>query len=359
MSKGLNVVIFGPPLDRSGGVGTLFTYFRNEVGDDVNLRFVDTRGKYRFPIFSFINLFWALVVATFLKFSKRIELAHLNMGSRGSTYRKLLLLLWLKIVLRTPTVLHLHASGFDTWIEGVSRLKKSVIISLINKADRLLVLGKIWKQKMVELGVNSDAVTVLVMGVPNLSEAQKIRKQSSGPIEVLFAGEMSERKGLPYLLNAMSDDRLFNFHLTVAGSGSTADWQTYIHNKPSSQRVTFLGLTPVADIHERLRTTDIFILPSRAEGLPVSVMEAFSSRTAVICSSVGALGEYLNDGVNSYVVEPKNTDSIAFSLYELRSEAARDRLSKSGHDTWLSSFNSRDTSARLIEIWRATITQHE
>lgn len=353
MAEKLRVVVFGPPLNNSGGVGTLFTYFRDEVEGLIDLKFVDTRGSSRHPIFSIFSLLSSICQATILKIQRRIDVAHLNMGSRGSSFRKLTLAFWLKRILGVPTALHLHASSFDTWIETSNPLVKKIVISGINRADKLFVLGEIWKDKMVSFGVDADLIQILVMGVPDLSSSELRHQKNDQVIRVLFAGEMSERKGLPSLLDAMSDERLSDYHLSVAGSGSVDRWKTYLESKPAQRRTDFLGHITVDEVHRELAQSQILILPSRAEGLPVSVMEGFAASTTVICTVVGALETYLEDDQNSIVLKSSQPSEIASALLRAANADIRSKLSVNGHSSWNKHFNVRNTSGELMSIWRS------
>lgn len=345
------MVVFGPPLQNSGGVGTLFTFFKDEVKNEIDLKFLDTRGSSNRPLFSVFNLILSICVATKLKLQTRIDIAHLNMGSRGSAFRKLTLAFWLKRVLQIPTALHLHASSFDIWFENSTPLVRKLVVSGINRADKLFVLGDVWKYKLASYGVDLDRIQILVMGVPSLSKELVEKRIERGTIEVLFAGEMSERKGLPSLLDAMSDDRLEDYHLTVAGAGSIQQWLEYLGKSAGSSRVNFIGHLPVADVHKKLMASQILILPSRAEGLPVSVMEAFSARVAVVCTSVGALGFYLKDHENALVLNEANSAEIASTLLELGNAELLNSVASAGHDVWAKHFDVSKCSTFLVSEW--------
>lgn len=345
------MVVFGPPLNNSGGVGTLFTYFKNQVEERIDLRFVDTRGSSS-PLFSIFNLVAAAYLATKLRFQRKIDVAHLNMGSRGSTLRKLTLTLWLKKILRIPTALHLHASSFDTWMEGLQPFIRKLVIRGINLSDTVFVLGEVWKKKLVDFGVDDQRIQIIVMGVPDLCGHIAPKDSSSGLIRILFAGEMSERKGLPNLLDAMSDSRLDKFRLSVAGAGSIEQWQKFVKTKAAEQRIEFVGHVSVAEVHKLLAQSDILILPSVAEGLPVSVMEGFASKTAVICTAVGALEHYLRHLNNSYVLTSNSSVNIMEALVEVKNEHLRNQMAKNGHQTWSDVFDVNKTSEEIIKAWR-------
>jgi len=74
-------------------------------------------------------------------------------------------------------------------------------------------------------------------------------------------------------------------------------------------KIDFLGFR--SDVARMLAVSDLFILPSYSEGLPVSVLEAMSAKVLVIATNVGGLSELINDGENGYLVEPKAADQLA------------------------------------------------
>jgi glycosyltransferase involved in cell wall biosynthesis len=205
----------------------------------------------------------------------------------------------------------------------------------------------------VDFGVDVHRIEILVMGVPDLSHQWSKRMNNDDTIRVLFAGEMSERKGLPNLLEAMSDSQLAQYRLSVAGSGSIEHWKEFVKSKPAEKRINFLGHIPVDGVHEELSRTDILILPSRAEGLPVSVMEGFAAKTTVICTVVGALEHYLKDSKNAIVLSSNSKTSIVEALLRASDKGIRLNLSKSGYETWINSFDVKSTSTTLMTLWEA------
>jgi glycosyltransferase involved in cell wall biosynthesis len=347
----LRVVVLGPPLNNSGGVGTLFTYFNDVAKDEVDLTFIDTRGPYKRAVFSLFNLLSALVKVTYLRLTRQIDLAHLNMGSKGSTFRKLILVWWAKKILNLPVVLHLHASSFDTWFTGLGARERSIIIRGINRADKILVLGEIWRSKLMGFGVSEKIIQKVVMGVPEITEECPDLENRPGKIKILFAGEMSIRKGFPELLDAMAEESLANFELTCVGSGSVDSWLEYLKQRDNKADVIFLGLVPLTKVHELLLESDILVLPSRAEGLPVSVMEALSAKTAVVCTTAGALVEYLQDQVNAVVINQVSKIDIAAALEKLENIETRKLVAENGYKVWKANFDVNMTKDTILREW--------
>jgi len=351
----MRVTIFGPPLSNSGGIGTLFRYLSEEVSDEVDLTFVDTRGRAKNPIFSAFALISAVNSALNLRLTKKIDLAHVNFGSRGSAYRKAILIFVLRAILRIPTVAHIHSSTFDSWMRDANPVVRKVVVHCLNSVDRVFVLGANWKSVVEELGVKPFKVRTLVMGVPKITGPQQQTWDLQTNIRILFAGEMSERKGLPFLLEAISEMPADKFHLTVVGAGDDVKWRNFARELGCSDSVTFLGLVDPKKVHQLLLESHALILPSRAEGLPVSVMEAWSASRVVMTTNVGALSEYLVDGDNSIVIESQNVENIVTALRKIENLNSAKKIARSGERTWEKYFNVAQTSQAVFSEWYQVI----
>jgi len=73
--------------------------------------------------------------------------------------------------------------------------------------------------------------------------------------------------------------------------------------------VKFLGFRD--DVPSLLQAMDIFVLPSLSEGLPLSILEALALKKSVVATNVGGVSEIMEDGVNGYIVPPRNPEAIA------------------------------------------------
>jgi glycosyltransferase involved in cell wall biosynthesis len=82
-----------------------------------------------------------------------------------------------------------------------------------------------------------------------------------------------------------------------------------------SQQVEMLG--PRDDIPNILSSIDIFVLPSRREGFPVSILEAMAAGCSVIATDVGGVSEVIDSGINGLIVAPENPDLLAEAIISL------------------------------------------
>lgn len=355
----LRVIILSPPLENSGGVGTLFKYAIPNFSADVNVRFIDTRGSKNNPAFSIVNVLRAIVELSVARIKGQVDVVHLNLGARGSTLRKLILLLYSHFILRLPNVVQLHSSSFDTFFDKSPNLIKFLIVNTLSKSDQILVLGEKWKGYLESIGIPSNKIREFQMGVPDLIDGQVAQDEGSRGLfspfpRILFAGAMGERKGLPNLLKAIAATKDLNPHLNVAGSGDVRIWKKQSVDLNIEELVEFHGLISTEKVQELLLHSDILVLPSVAEGLPVSVLEALSAAKIVLCTKVGSLTQFLLHDEHCFFLETTSVESIAEQLQGIltrRSKSDLERVMREARLVWEAHFNATHTTASLEEIW--------
>ena len=361
--KTLRVIVLSPPLENSGGVGTLFKYAIPNFSADVNVRFIDTRGSKSNPAFSIVNVLRAIVELSVARIKGRVDVVHLNLGARGSTLRKSMLLLYSHFILRLPNVVQLHSSSFDIFFDKSPKLIKFLIVNTLSKSDQILVLGEKWKEYLESIGIPSNKIREFQMGVPDLINGQVAQSEGSRGLfspfpRLLFAGAMGERKGLPNLLKAIAATKDLNPHLNVAGSGDVRIWKKQSVNLKIDELVEFHGLISPENVQELLLHSDILVLPSAAEGLPVSVLEGLSAAKIVLCTKVGSLAQFLKHDLNCFFLENTSVESTIEQLNEIlriRSNSELEHVMREGRNVWEEHFNVAKTTSILEKIWKSSV----
>jgi glycosyltransferase involved in cell wall biosynthesis len=174
-----------------------------------------------------------------------------------------------------------------------------------------------------------DQITVIPNGVDIArfvpGDAKAARRRFGLDPEGIWlgsAGRLETVKGHDVLIDAMAllpDQQL---HLAIAGDGSKRQaLQAQATARGVAQRVHFLGLC--TDMPALLPAFDVFCLPSRAEGLPLSVLEAQAVGVPVVASDVGALREAICPAV-SRVVPAGNAAALANGITDVLSQATNE-----------------------------------
>ena len=94
--------------------------------------------------------------------------------------------------------------------------------------------------------------------------------------------------------------------LVLAGSGDIGLWRREAQARGIGERVELPGWLDAAARDAQLARAAVFCLPSHAEGLPMSLLEAMASGCASVASAVGGIPEALKDGENGLLVPPRD-----------------------------------------------------
>jgi glycosyltransferase involved in cell wall biosynthesis len=118
------------------------------------------------------------------------------------------------------------------------------------------------------------------------------------------------------------------------------------------QRILFLGRRK--DVPEILSCGDLFVLPSLAEGLPNSVLEAMSAGLPVVATAVGGIPEIIEDGVSGLLAPPNDSQAITEAILRaLRDPALAAKLARAGQARARSEFSFDRVLTDLRQIYTA------
>ena len=140
-----------------------------------------------------------------------------------------------------------------------------------------------------------------VLGANNIDDSEKV---------VLFAANDFKRKGLKYLMEALSILSLRGIRppLMVVGKGRIGLYKRMAENLGIAGQVSFTG--PVADIEKYYGAADIFVLPTLYDPFSNACLEAFGSGLPVITTAGNGFSELIEDGVNGFVIKEATSTAI-------------------------------------------------
>src|SRR5262249_55305 len=143
-----------------------------------------------------------------------------------------------------------------------------------------------------------------------------------------------------------------NFDLSIIGDGSQKTQLEKQHTRLKlSSSVKFLGPLSHDKVIDHYAAADVFILPSRREGIPVSVMEAMALGVPVIAPRVTGVPELVNHEYNGLLVSPGNPEAIAQALIDLISDPVKyNEFSKYSRRKVEEGFNIHDSVDQLIYL---------
>ena len=156
--------------------------------------------------------------------------------------------------------------------------------------------------------ISTNNSTLIYNGSQDLSIGKSIREKSQ-KIIISFVARFSYQKDHDTLFKALSlleQDQLNNLSINLIGDGDLYDeFVQKSINMNLKNSLNFIGETE--NIGKYLNNSDLFMLISNYEGLPVSIIEALSVGLPIIASDVGGINELVKDKVNGFLV-PKNNE---------------------------------------------------
>lgn len=230
---------------------------------------------------------------------------------------------------------YVFRTGFDYLYfhlqKGGSKLTyqvlKNIIKYVIRRAEIVLVSSIQDKDRMQEYCKNCKTDIIVT---PNWVDMNKFRNfnKLKAKNKILFVGRLSEQKNLHLLIDSISD---LDIELDIVGDGELRDSLKKYAEK-TSVKVNFLGRFSNDELANLYNSYSIYILVSKYEGNPKTLLEAMSCELAVIGTNVIGIKEIIDDGVNGLIVE-EDTKSVRNAIKTLiGDEDLRNRIGKNARE---------------------------
>lgn len=181
---------------------------------------------------------------------------------------------------------------------------------------------------------------------------------SDRPPHIAFVGRLDPVKGADLLLDALAALRASHPGLTATFIGDgpqAAQIRAHARTLGLDDIVAFPGAQAEEAVAHLLQQSDLLVLPSFAEGLPVVLMEAMATGLPVIASRIAGIPELVRDGENGLLIPAGDTASLIAAIDRLLCDPAlRQRMGQAGRATILADFAIDTEARRLARLFTAT-----
>lgn len=185
-------------------------------------------------------------------------------------------------------------------------------------AELVIVASSFTRHTLEASPVPHPPVAVVPYGAPPPLPELPARR-AGGKLRVLFAGSLGQRKGLSYLLAAMSALK-GEAELTLLGRKTAEDCAPL---NEAVARHRWIPTLPHAELLAEMATHDVLVFPSLFEGFGLVITEALSQGIPVIATAHTAAPDLLTEGVDGFVVPIRSSAAIAEKLALLAGDRAR------------------------------------
>jgi glycosyltransferase involved in cell wall biosynthesis len=261
--------------------------------------------------------FLRALVLVQMQLRRGVDVVHIHFASGASSRRKMVIAR-LAALHGVPVILHGHGGGYRRYWARISSVERSLIRQMLRHAQRIVVLGADWCDFYASIGAPRERIEVL----PNAVAVPKRlpERPSGGRVRLVHLASLSRDKGSFDLLEALS--RLparvkTQVQVVAAGTGEVDELRAAAL-RLGLQEILEVRNWIEADERDRLlASSDVFVLPSYYEGLPMSLLEAMAWGLAPICTPIGSIPEYIEDGVNGLLVRPGAVVDLAEQIERL------------------------------------------
>jgi len=275
---------------------------------------------FQVPFFLFMFLIKTLRV------SKGADVLHANWIYIG-------LIAWvIKVVRGIPFIVTLRGSDVQRSQKG--RVFRFLSLWILKHAAAVTTVNQDLKQWVIDQGIPRDRVNFIRNGV-DLFPEKKIEKDST-ICHLLFVGSLIPRKGVEYLIEALSQliQEEHVFFLTIVGEGPEEErLKNQVDEYGLNDDVRFIGTIPPDQISECLSRMDCLVLPSLWEGTPNVVLEAMACGLPIVASDLPGIREMVTPDLNGLLFHAQDVDGLAKMLLKIiLDQALRKRMGKKGRE---------------------------
>lgn len=248
-----------------------------------------------------------------------------------------------------------QAAHFRGWTaeDFKDKIYNRINWAYLKKIPAILTVSATTKQLLTDRGIPADRIRVVHNAIVCNDDVKRTRgeeRTSGEKLRVVAAGRLSREKGYDILLEAVAriKDNAPPFMISIYGHGPDEEMlRATVGRLGLSDNVEFCGF--VDDIKPVFREADFMILPSRSEGMPNVILEAWSQKLGVLSTAVGGVPEMIQPGENGLLAPPEDIDGLAERLlYALGNPTEMDKYGEAGYRTVRQRY-SYERQAEILE----------
>jgi glycosyltransferase involved in cell wall biosynthesis len=243
----------------------------------------------------------------------------------------------------------------DQWqVRRPSRRMESLYLSILRRADAVMVVGTETKRYLVDHGVSADRVHVM---------SSKIDPRRFRPIptrrdfDLILSAQLIARKRVDLFLQIVADlkTRYPRIRAAILGTGPLrGELEDLAIRLGLADHVEFLGFHE--DTEHYYNRAKVFVLTSSAEGLSLAMLEAMACGLPVVVPAVGDLGDVVQNGVTGYLIEDDDRGSFVSAIGKLLDdEKLRLTIGDTTRSTILHGYTVEDGARLWREVFHNVI----
>lgn len=333
-AKKPRVLMVGMHLTKTrGGISTLIAeILKSPLKEDFEFTYIESQAE---DFGKFGKAFLALsAIARFVWncISKRPNLVYVHLGSNASLYRESIFIFLAKLFGK-KVITHFHAGDVDNYYPFQRKIGQKFIQTALRLSDSFIAVSQESAKQLRDI-TQSQNISVITNAIDTSvfnGDKKSLTDEPGGDaVRLLFVGAVGKLKGEKDLIKALAllRDNKPNLKISFLGYGAE-NLRDYCERFEVGNLVEYLGAVPMNERIEFFRRSDIFVLPTYAEAMPMSVIEAMAAGLPVISTRVGGIPELIEDGVDGILFAPGDVGALAEKIsFLLNTKDTRIKIGK-------------------------------
>lgn len=250
-------------------------------------------------------------------------------------------------------------------IDGFPRWRERIHAWMVNHLSHgIVAVSDLTMKKALEEGIQKEKISVIPNGIVpvmvNETDRSEVRQQmgaGENDVVLLSVGRLVYQKAHEYLVSAMPAvlKELPNVKAGICGDGLLrADLEAQIRSLGLEKEIKLFGMQ--ANVTKYLAAADVFVLPSRWEGLPIALLEAMSAGLPVIATRVEGVDEVVEEGVQGVLVQPESTEELVKAILQLsKDDAQRHRMGDAARLRVLEQYTVDRMCEKYLELFEHSL----
>jgi len=255
---------------------------------------------------------------------------------------------------RAKQVAHFRGSTAEDFKD---RIYNRINWRTLNRIEHILTVSEPSRQILIERGITPESVHVVFNAINCNDETMNTNqsvKTLEGPIRVVAAGRLSYEKGYDVLINALAllPEDAPDFRVSIYGHGPDENkLKNMVNGLGLNGKVEFCGF--IDDVKPVFRKSDFLILPSRSEGMPNVILEAWSENLGVLSTAVGGVPDMIKSGENGLLVDKENEPALAEKFrFALDNVELMHQYGRAGRETVEKRYSYQKQAELLEKIYK-------
>ena len=267
---------------------------------------------------------------------------------------------FVKMATKIPLILTFHGLHFQGYVSPIYRnvmhaYYESYFKFLCSQADVIIVLGKGSAKNAQRFGADQSKIAIVPNAVDVSSFSPSPPEDGKEKFTVINIGRIEQSKGIFVLLQAArilqkKYPNRVRFLLIGEGPHRKRLEDAIKKEKKLSSSIQLVGY--VNNVEDFLKESDVFVLPSYYEGMPISLLEAMACAKPIVATNVGDVPDVIQNEFNGLLIEPGSPAALANAIDRLLNDLDyAKKLAINGYETVKASYDIKIVCRKLKGIY--------